>query len=175
MLMKNNIYLALLTLSIVSFSCVTGKSQKTGKDHKKITEHHEDLSVQRIRYTEKDSVTKTTATNPVTVTPTNDITKKLDQRIDSIALTNSRYTTTSGYRILIYSGPNKSEANAASFNAYELLPQEASYNSFTSPNFRVKVGDFIDRVEAYSVLSILKQQFPNAMVVPDQVNIIKGK
>ncbi|MCY5908922.1 SPOR domain-containing protein, partial [Salmonella enterica subsp. enterica serovar 1,4,[5],12:i:-] len=46
------------------------------------------------------------------------------------------------------------------------------YNQFRQPRFRVKVGDFTSRVEANYILNDLKQIFPNAMVVPDQINLL---
>jgi hypothetical protein len=45
------------------------------------------------------------------------------------------------------------------------------YIQFKTPNFRVKVGDAINRLEANYLLSQLKSDFPAAVVVPDDIVI----
>jgi hypothetical protein len=40
---------------------------------------------------------------------------------------------------------------------------------FISPSYRIKVGSFIDKVEAYKTLVKLQDMFPNAVIIPEQV------
>jgi hypothetical protein len=42
---------------------------------------------------------------------------------------------------------------------------------YNQPTFRVKVGDFVDRLDAQRVYAGLLADFPNAMVVQDKVEI----
>ncbi len=52
-----------------------------------------------------------------------------------------------------------------------IIPDDKMYMEFRAPNFRVKVGDAISRIEANYLLGKLKTDFPNAVIVPDDINI----
>jgi hypothetical protein len=51
------------------------------------------------------------------------------------------------------------------------MPDAKPKLQFISPSYIVKVGDFFDKLEAYQTLVILKKQFPNAIIIPEQVYI----
>ena len=48
-----------------------------------------------------------------------------------------------------------------------LVKDVSVYLTYNSPNFRVKVGDYTDRVEAYKAYIALKEVFPNALLVEE--------
>lgn len=158
-------------LSIIMLSSCVAMSQK----HKGTVEpYNEDLSAVRPVFINPDTLTgKPTA--PVATTPQtfqNDASKKVNARIDSLAEINKKYSTMQGYRILVYTGPSSDEAQKNRQLVYEYNSDLNVYNQFKQPSFRVKVGDFTGRVEANYILNDLKQIFPNAMVVPDQINLL---
>ena len=73
-----------------------------------------------------------------------------------------------GYRIQIFLGDRaQAETIRRSF-----LVQHAdipAYLSYLAPNFRVRVGDLRDRVEAENLRETLRGEFPGLYVVPDQI------
>ncbi|WP_018343333.1 SPOR domain-containing protein [Cytophaga aurantiaca] len=163
---------ALSILSIIMLSSCAAMSQK----HKGNAEpYYEDLSAVRPVYINPDTLTGK-PTTPVTPTPQTfqyDASKKANARIDSLAEINKKYSTMEGFRILVYTGPSSDEAQKNRQLVYSYNSDLNVYTQFRQPSFRVKVGDFIDRVEANYILNDLKQSFPNAMIVPDQINLLR--
>lgn len=180
-----------LFISFFFFACTTGKSQfhhskKENKEDKK--EHNENLSSYRPRYDlskEDSNGTGTTKDGPkqdkngaipqIAVTPTNDITRILNQKLDSLEIKNERIKLAEGYRILVYSGSNSEEAKKIKEIVKSVVPQDGVYDQYKQPTFRVKVGDYFDRIEANSSLVKIKREFPNAIIIPDQVYISREK
>ncbi|HEY8401991.1 MAG TPA: SPOR domain-containing protein [Cytophagaceae bacterium] len=163
----------LLTVVMIFTSCASSTSQKAHKGNPS-SKFQDDLTSYRPRpfKTEEDTV-KTTEVNTEVVKPQNDITAKLDARLDSIAELNKKTTTTQGFRILVYSGNSSEEASKTKVKVYDLLPDVNVYSIYKQPSFRVKVGDYPQRLQAYNALSLLRDAFPNAMIVPDEINIVK--
>lgn len=76
-----------------------------------------------------------------------------------------------GYRIQIYRGKSKEEAERARKRSYQLAPKATPYLIYSAPSYRVRVGDFLQTSELIGIYNVLKSEFPSALVVPDQVNI----
>ncbi len=80
----------------------------------------------------------------------------------------------SGYRVQLYVGNTRQEADAAKSYVYQIFPELYPYISYSSPTYRVKAGDFMYRAEADDYLEQIRQQYPAAVVLPDRVEIKKG-
>jgi hypothetical protein len=135
----------------------------------------EDLSDVRVKYTSKEDTVKTPVNSNTgkPVAPTRDIGRALNAKMDSIAERNKRLRFAEGYRIQVYSGDKREDAQKARSKVYDIDPDLNVYEEFRSPVFRVRTGDFLDRLEANYVLINLQKEFPNAMIVPDRIKIIK--
>jgi hypothetical protein len=162
-----------LALLLFVISCTPVKSQSK-RDKSKEDQYYEDISEYRLRYDtinnpkkEKDQY------NTIAVIPQNDISKTLNSKIDTMANNNASNKYIQGFRILVYSGKSSQEVQRARSKVYESITDANIYIDFKSPNQRVKVGDCVDRIEAYSLYGKLKKNFPNAVVIPDQVIIKK--
>ncbi|WP_051632957.1 SPOR domain-containing protein [Thermonema rossianum] len=78
-----------------------------------------------------------------------------------------------GYRVQVFVSPDRSEAVNAKNKCYSLFhPDYEVYFEYSRPKYRVKVGDFASREEAYELYKEAKRYFPTAIVVPDRVVII---
>lgn len=161
----------ILVLICTVFSCSSARSQSKRDKHKK--EYQEDLSSYRPTYDTAQSLKEETRpkADAVAVVPQNDVSKKLNAKLDTLTRKQSGSKYAQGYRILIYSGKSSKDVQAAKTKVYENLPNTNIYIDFKSPNQRVKVGDCLDRTEAYGLLGKLKKYFPNAVLIPDQVII----
>jgi len=76
---------------------------------------------------------------------------------------NERVKTVPGYRIQIgsFSGANsKNTAFALKEKFMATYPEMTAYLVFDEPNFRVKVGDFTTRLEAFVFLQRIKNVYP---------------
>lgn len=83
---------------------------------------------------------------------------------------NEKVKTVPGYRIQVAS---LSGGNAKN-RAFELkdkikveFPSVETYVIYVEPNFRVKVGDFRTRLEAYAFLQVLKDSYPGTILRDD--------
>ena len=170
--MTKNILKTLSILSIIMLSSCVAMSQKNKGN---IDKYYEDLSVVRPTFVNPDTLTSK-STAPSSTTPPvfqKDVLKRLNVRIDSLAEMNKKYSTIEGYRILVYTGSSSDDAQKNRQLVYEYNSDLNVYTKYKQPSFRVKVGDYINRVEANYILNDLKQSFPNAMIVPDQINLLR--
>ncbi len=77
-----------------------------------------------------------------------------------------------GYRIQIYRGRSRTEAERAKQRSYELFPRITPYLTYSSPTYRVQVGDFLETNEYINIYNRLKREFPAALVIPDIVKVV---
>ncbi|TSA28238.1 MAG: SPOR domain-containing protein [Bacteroidetes bacterium] len=79
-----------------------------------------------------------------------------------------------GYRIQIFfdSGTNsKTKATSVCDEFRRRYPGMSIYLTFSTPNYKVRVGDFRTRLDAFRFLQELQLDYPNAYVVADQINL----
>lgn len=101
------------------------------------------------------------------------VTQKLQAKLDTIAEKNKATKTTNGYRIQVYLGTNKEESLLAKEKLYKIFPNANVYTSYKQPDYKVKFGDYMDRLEVYYVLMGLRNDFPNALIIEEQVFLQK--
>jgi len=96
----------------------------------------------------------------------------------NIANTNSGETKTVGYirsgkgfRIQLYNGNEREEANAKKIAFVRKYPNIRTYLTYIQPQFRLKIGNFATRAEAQKFANQLYQDFSPLMIVPDIVEI----
>ncbi len=78
-----------------------------------------------------------------------------------------------GYRIQIaaYSGVNsKSQAEYAKNTFNNLFPYTKSYLIYNEPYFKVRVGNYYSRLQAYKDLENIRLTYPSAYIVPDKIS-----
>ena len=90
---------------------------------------------------------------------------------------NERIRTIPGYRIQVASLSGTSSKNRAfemKDRIREAYPGVEAYVVFDEPNFKVKVGDFRTRLEAYVFLQHIRMDFPGTIIrdniFPTQIN-----
>ena len=86
---------------------------------------------------------------------------------------NNKKEKISGYRVRIYFD-NKQNSRGASEEAQRRFqashPGIMAYRSFTSPFFKVTVGDFRTRSEAIQLMQQISREFPTAFIVKETIN-----
>lgn len=97
---------------------------------------------------------------------------RVNSLLDSIYLANKQIKYMEGYRIQVYSGENKDLANQAKELVYKIFRNADIYTIYKQPSYKIKLGDFTDKLEAIRVLdSKIKKPFPKALLINDNVFI----
>ncbi|MFM7015312.1 MAG: SPOR domain-containing protein [Bacteroidota bacterium] len=81
--------------------------------------------------------------------------------------------TTPGYRIQLYFGSERSKANEIKTDFSNNFSNTPSYLLYQQPNFKVRVGDFKTRMEAFAFLESLKEFYSTSFIVPDDIKLPK--
>ncbi|MCK5700649.1 MAG: SPOR domain-containing protein [Cyclobacteriaceae bacterium] len=136
---------------------------------KKTTEDYtEDVSAFRPKIESVETET-VNGSNTITekrpyVPPTHDINREMASIMDSIIVHNQDKMYL--YTIQVYIGRSREEANQVREKVYRVLPEEKPILSYRQPSWIVTVGKYLDRVEAYKTLIILRKSYSGAMLVP---------
>jgi hypothetical protein len=172
---KTQVVLFFFVIGFLLMSSCTKKGVVAKGKGKTASQYSENLAEFRPKYKVEEEDSKPVANAPASsqssVRPSNDVTAKVDAAMEQLAVANKSVRYAQGYRIQIYSGNNRDEANSARNRSYALFPEITPHIVYNQPTFRVKVGDFVDRLDAQRVYAGLLADFPNAMVVQDKVEI----
>lgn len=168
------------------FLLVAGILTTTGCAKKNLTNlgnYSENLRTVRPRYTYVEPVIEKTKipekSTPTRYRPTKAdeplyVTKRLEAILDTLAMRNKSIRYINGFRVQLYVGNIRQEADAAKSFVYQLFPEIMPYVSYSQPTYRVKVGDFMYRSDAEDFLANVRQQYPAAVILPDRVEIKRG-
>ncbi|MDX1906203.1 MAG: SPOR domain-containing protein [Bacteroidia bacterium] len=94
---------------------------------------------------------------------------RLEQLVTRHTQLNQKIEKIQGFRVQVYVGNDRDAANAARQSLLSLYTDSPSYVDFVTPNYTVKTGDFPERERAAEFCRLVRQTFPGAVVVPDQV------
>lgn len=164
-------YTSLIILGIL-VSCTSVKPQK----HKN-NKFDDDLTKFRTNYQFTDTLNKTADINKfkdTTIVPENDINNSLDSIIRYIT-ENYKNSKAPIYRVQVYSNKNREMAKQAKLIVYKKFLDIDVYTTYHQPNIRVRVGNFINRLDAYRIYVALKSDFNNILIVQDKIKISKIK
>jgi hypothetical protein len=102
------------------------------------------------------------------------INRRLDAMLDSMAYHNKNLKFVNGFRIQLYVGNDRKHADDTKVFVYTSYPEIYPYISFQQPLYKVKIGDFLTRLDAERYYRNLKDVYPSAIIVPDIVELKKG-
>jgi SPOR domain len=74
-----------------------------------------------------------------------------------------------GYRIQIFSGNSKEEANKVKSDFYSKYPNMRCYLTYQQPYYKLRVGDYEDQESAKPDAKRLARSYPSSFLVPDEV------
>jgi hypothetical protein len=179
MLRKGKIFLWVLVPMVIWLSGCSNKSTLSSSK----TVYREDLSQVRPRFDyveptiERKTTTKkeTVSTSPkAAVDKPIYVNKRLDAVLDTVARQNRAIRYISGFRIQIYVGNVRQEADNAKSYVYQNFPDLNPYVSYAQPTYRVKAGDFMYRSDAEQYLEQIRARYASAVILADRVEIKKS-
>jgi len=111
------------------------------------------------------------------------ITVKKDPRLDVLAAKQSEinkhfYAQAAnglykGYRIQVLSTFNRDQAFAMQSSLMAGFPEQKTYVTYQSPNFRVRIGNFLSREDAEAFRKQLSRYYPEGLyIVEDAVELV---
>jgi hypothetical protein len=176
---KYSILIGLITAIVTVSGCTKKSVSNASKDR-----YEEELGKARPHYTYVEPVIEKPKEPEKKVTPPRYrpskseeplyINKRLEAVLDTMSQQNRAIRYISGFRIQLYVGNLRQEADNAKSYVYQLFPELNPYVSYSQPSYRVKVGDFMYRADADAYLDQMRQQYPSAVVLPERVEIKKG-
>jgi len=98
---------------------------------------------------------------------------RLDTLINRHILFRAEMHGIRGFRIQVYFGSGqqaRKEANEAKANCILLFPTQKAHILFQTPFYKVRVGDFRTRNEAFIWHKKIVREFPKAYIVNDIIN-----
>ena len=137
----------------------------------KTTSYNEDLTMHRPKVEYVDSTKVTPTQEKRDIRPTHDQTAAIDKKINGITSKNAASKTAQGFTIQVYSGTSREEASQAKAKVYKILPDSRPETKYEQPIYRVRVGEFGDRLQAQNVYAELAEEFPGAIVIPSRIRL----
>lgn len=172
--MKNLSLSILVLTAIVAISCGTikksGASGPSGADNsgsETLTEE-EAAALQQLLDTTRNSLADLQQSEQLEIPPT-----FLKEDTSSPSTDSNPYQ---GYRIQLISTRSVQQADTTAENFHQWIQKNIpsydakSYVTFKQPYYKVHVGDFQNRTRAIQFTQLLKGQYPDAWMVPDEIN-----
>jgi len=164
--------------------CATSRSVTTAVDY---NSYNEDLSSVRPVYSPTATPLPTNAPPPAPAaapaprrTDTRKpnapiealhINRRLDMVLDTIATQNRSIRYAPGFRIQVYVGTQRKEVDAARLLLSQEFPELSPYLSYTQPTYKLKVGDFMRRMDAERYYASIRRLIGSAQLQADKVDI----
>ncbi|SIS55184.1 hypothetical protein [Belliella pelovolcani] len=141
--------------------------KKTSGDAEKYDSYSEDLALIRITFPDLSE-------QAVTEEPRKESTgalavdNDLSFAMESFISNNKTERYYSGFTVLVYSGVDRDAAFKTRNDLYTSFPDIKADMQYQQPRYLVKVGKFINRIEAQAHYHMLKETFPMARIIQDR-------
>ncbi len=96
--------------------------------------------------------------------------KRVSDYIKYRKLAKQEDSLTKGYRIQIIITDKRVDAKKAKEKFINMFPKCPAYLLFDSPHFKIRVGDFKNKIEAQALLFKLIEEYPTLFLVDDMIN-----
>jgi hypothetical protein len=97
----------------------------------------------------------------------------LDSIIDKKNRENTINQTINGYRIQLFSGNERTNANNIKTKFLKLYPDQTAYLAYNQPYFKIRVGDFRTKLDAKLFYNKIKGEFNECIIIADKINLPK--
>lgn len=171
--MKYFLYIFLFTS--FTFSCSRNITSKNGGESNAVSNYEESLSGVRPKIDFQESVKKETEEDFDTKAYVPEELKsenlKIDGVLSEISRHNSSISELPGYRLQVYSGNSRGGFEQAKSYILQHFPELEIYESYSQPTYRIKVGDFLKKMDAERYYASIVSRFSSAKVVMDNVDV----
>ncbi len=143
-----------------------------GKSSKSTAGYHEDLSAWRPELPAVEAPADTLALQPADLPDSlyQEVGGRLNYLLDTVAAFSrqaNRYIE--GYSIQIFTGDSRAEARERMMDFLRSFPDSEPKLTFEQPNYKVRIGRYYSRLEAYAFYREVRRVFPKAILVPVRI------
>ena len=101
-----------------------------------------------------------------------------DKRVNELVLKHvlineAKRGTMKGFRVQIHFGSEKAKALDVKSKFMTEYKEISTYLDYQQPYFKIRVGDFRTKLEAYKLLQEISGDFPGAFIVTDDIELPK--
>ena len=158
-----------LVYTILFYILISCSSKRLVSTINNERDYFEDLSY--IRSQEERIIIDTASSELISDTYKNDISYELDSIIKIIKDENKSDRFLEGYTIQLYLGGDRIKAEEIEEKITEIDSLIFKNTVFTQPNYRVKIGQYIDRFKVAEEYQRFKKLFPNAIIIPERIKV----
>jgi hypothetical protein len=97
--------------------------------------------------------------------------RKISELADLYKAYNKNHDITDGFRIQVSFSNDRQEAYNNKSKLYKELPDDKCYVEYEEPYYKLRIGDYTTRMEAYDKLRSVLTKFPGAFVVRAKVRV----
>jgi hypothetical protein len=166
--MRRALFTVLIFL-LGSQACSAQRGQREPKDKG----HDEDLSVWRAKFRPAVAADAVPVDTVSEAHPNGEFRFSVNDRLhpilDSISRLQLSRKFIDGFSIQLYSGTKRELAMEAKKVLATKHPDLTGDLLYQQPNFRVKVGRYFTRLEAYRDFAALRKSFPAAIIIPEKI------
>lgn len=166
--------------ALLSFTLIIGctapsvpQTVKTVEDNS----HEDDAAKYRpqVQRTERLDTAKTQVISNEAIQGAYNIDTELEAIVDSMFIRNDSIRQYDGFTILVYSGNDQIEAGKVRNRLFDLVPEQEAKFSYKLPTYFVKIGVYLQQLEAAPMLKMIQETYPSAAIVPEKFPIIKDE
>ena len=96
---------------------------------------------------------------------------KIDYLVEKQIATNKTKETEEGYRIQVLLSNTRDEVKTVKVKFYQDYPDLRSYIIYDQPYYKLRVGNFKNRIEATKCLNEIINKYQTAYIVKDEISI----
>jgi hypothetical protein len=97
--------------------------------------------------------------------------RNITELADLYKVYNKNNDLTDGYRIQVSFSNDRQEAYNNKSKLYRELPEDKCYVEYEEPYYKLRIGDYATRMEAYDKLRSVLIKFPGAFVVRAKIRV----
>jgi hypothetical protein len=109
-----------------------------------------------------------TSTSGITLVQPDEVNKVVKRHVVSNNVSASRQP---GWRIQLKSSTDREEVLRIKVAFLNLFPDVPTYLTYQQPNFKLRVGDFTNKAEAYKLEKQINETIKGTFIIPDIVNV----
>jgi hypothetical protein len=130
--------------------------------------YQEDLSSSRITFPDLEEQVAKSESGPKDKEEVLPADEDLEIALNKLKQANKSEMYWSGYTVLVYSGVDRDLAFRTRNDLFTYFPDFKTDMQYQQPRYLVKVGKFVNRIEALTYYHQLKESYPTSRIIQDR-------